>query len=251
MSRDDSSSKHCLVPPGSRDHEAVGLSLAATAPPTPHPERHASGVYVSPAGVSERPLAAERGQDQELLGAVRAGEADAGERLYDELIGSVDRAIVRVLGAGQPEHDDLVQATFEQLVTTLVEGRFRHECSLRSWASSIASHLALNAIRSRRRERAMFDPKLSIHHEGFSSAAPACTERDVEARRKLLRLRQELASMNEERAHALVLHHVLGHDLKEVARLLGISVTAAQSRVNRGKHELQRRMQRAEGGDDD
>ena len=173
---------------------------------------------------------------------------EVGERLYDLLIDTVDRAITRTLGPGQPEHDDLVQATFEQLVVSLAGGRFRHECSLGSFAGSIASHLALNAIRSRRRERAVFVRGREFDEDAVPASAR--TERDLDSRRKLDRLRHELAAMSPERAHALLLHHVLGHDLKEVAALLGISVAAAQSRVVRARHELQDRLNEAYGGDD-
>lgn len=253
MPGDDSSSKPCLDPTGSGDLRPVSPASVVTLHPRPGRAGPASGVYpaLAPAD-AEQGLEAERERERRLVEAVRRREPQAGERLYDELVGVVDRAIARTLGAGQPEHDDLVQATFEQLVVGLAQGRFRHECSLRSWASSIASHLALNAIRSRRRERALFDRKRSLHDEAFEAVGPRCTERDVEGRRKLARLRQELAAMSEERAHALVLHHVLGHDLKEVALLLGISLAAAQSRVIRGKNELQARLTREEedgGGD--
>jgi RNA polymerase sigma-70 factor, ECF subfamily len=186
--------------------------------------------------------AAERDDERELVLAVRRRAPRAGERLYDAVIGAVDRAIARTLGRGQPEHDDLVQATFEQLVVTLLDGTFRHECGLRSWAVSIASHLALNAIRTRSRERAIFDRGHEIDER--TGAAATSVERTVETRRTLAQVRLELAAMNQERAKALVLFHVLEYDLKQVAGALGVSVAAAQSRVVRGRRELLARMER-------
>ena len=183
--------------------------------------------------------------DRALLRAVRERHADAGERLYDALVTTVDRTIVRTLGYGQAEHDDLVQATFEQLISSLADGAFRHECSLKSWAGSIASHLALNVIRSRRRERAVFDKGRSVYDDRDMPGA-FLTERAVDSRRRIERVRTELGEMNEDRARALVLFHVLEYDLKQIAAVLGISVAAAQSRVARGRRELLERMQRIE-----
>ena len=48
--------------------------------------------------------------------------------------------------------------------------------------------------------------------------------------------------MNPQRAEALVLHDVLGHDLAEVSALLGVSIAAAQSRLVRGRSELKQRL---------
>jgi RNA polymerase sigma-70 factor, ECF subfamily len=188
----------------------------------------------------------EREAERALVRAVRRREPRAGERLYDQLIASIDRAIARTLGRAQPEHDDLVQATFEQVVITLTDGTFLHECSLKSWAVSIASHLALNAIRSRTRERAVFDTDLALDNRPGLSVSSS-VERTVETRRTLAQLRDELASMNESRAEALVLFHVFEYDLRQVAGTLGISVAAAQSRIVRGRRELLARMEKRPG----
>ena len=144
---DDSSSKLCLEDRGTGDQGAVNLAATADPPLLGAIAPRALGVFGGEAANAD-PLASER----ELVRALRAREARAGERLYDLLIDTVDRAVARTLGPHQPEHDDLVQAAFEQLVVTLADGKFRHECSLKSFAGSIASHLALNAIRSRRRD---------------------------------------------------------------------------------------------------
>jgi RNA polymerase sigma-70 factor, ECF subfamily len=55
-------------------------------------------------------------------------------------------------------------------------------------------------------------------------------------------VRAELARMNPARAQVLVLHEVNGMDLAEIAAVLGISVTAAQSRLSRGRRELMSRL---------
>jgi DNA-directed RNA polymerase specialized sigma24 family protein len=52
--------------------------------------------------------------------------------------------------------------------------------------------------------------------------------------------------MSPKKAMVLVLHDVLGHDLTEVSVMLGVSVSAAQSRLVRGRRELLRRLKGAE-----
>lgn len=217
----------------------VGLPLAARGTPV-LPAALLSLAMTPPLRRSET-VREERATDVALVRAIQRREPGSGVRLYDALIAAVDRTITRVLGRSAPEHDDLVQATFEQLVSTLMDGTFRHECSLKSWTVSIASHLSLNAVRARCRERAIFDRGSSAYDED-RVAAGACTERTVESRRALAQLRAELSAMNPERARAVILYHVFEYDLKQVASVLGISVAAAQSRVARGRRELLRRM---------
>jgi RNA polymerase sigma-70 factor, ECF subfamily len=220
-----------------RPGTSVGVGIAVpgmwerAAPPPPFASARSEG---------------ERDAERALVRAVRRREPRAGERLYDELIDAIDRAIARTLGRGQAEHDDLVQATFEQVVVTLTDGTFLHECSLKSWAVSIASHLALNAIRSRSRERAIFDKGGTIDNRP-SATATSCTERLVDTKRTLAQMRHELGAMNESRARALILFHIFEYDLKQVAGALGISVAAAQSRIVRGRRELLARMERRSG----
>jgi len=88
--------------------------------------------------------------DEALITAVARGDTRASEGLYDRLAGVVDHALFRVFGRREPDHDDLVQATFEQIVTTLARQRFGRACNLPSLACSIATNVGVDALRTRR-----------------------------------------------------------------------------------------------------
>lgn len=184
--------------------------------------------------------------DAEIIEAVVCGNGAVAGELYDRLVGTVDQTLYRVLGRRESDHEDLVQTAFEQIVKTLATRRFAGACSLRTWASSVATHVGLNALRSRRRERGVFDR--SEVDAPASTATVDNPERDAVLRRELDRVRAELAGMNETRAEALLLHDVLGHDLAEIAAITGVSIAAAQSRLVRGRHELMDRLGKPKGG---
>jgi RNA polymerase sigma-70 factor, ECF subfamily len=177
--------------------------------------------------------------DLELLSALAAQDPRAGVALYDRLIRIVEWTILRVVGQRGPDHEDLVQGAFEQIVASLYRRRYAHECSLTSWASAISCHIALNALRTRRRQRLLGTEHL---HGDLEPAARADLESQLAARQVLERIRTELARMNRTRAEVLVLHEVNGLELAEIAHVLGISVAAAQSRLTRGRRELIERL---------
>jgi RNA polymerase sigma-70 factor (ECF subfamily) len=177
--------------------------------------------------------------DDAILDGLLAGQEWAAEALYARLQPVVERTLRRVLRERTPELEDLVQSTFERIVRTLLEQRFARACSLPSWAAAIATHVGLDAIRARSRERKMFrEPSPSS--DGFEAVETTTLERKIEARRDLETVHRLLAKLNPEQARTLILHDVLGHELAEVAVLTGASVAAAQSRLVRGRKELLR-----------
>ncbi|MBK8999636.1 MAG: RNA polymerase sigma factor [Myxococcales bacterium] len=184
--------------------------------------------------------------DAEIIEAVVCGDGAVSGELYDRLVTTVDQTLYRVLGRRESDHEDLVQSAFEQIVKTLANRRFAGACSLRTWASSVATHVGLNALRSRRRERGVFDRSEVDAPE--STAGIDNPEREATLRRELDRVRAQLAEMSPARAEALLLHDVLGHDLAEIAALTGVSIAAAQSRLVRGRHELMDRMGTGKAG---
>jgi RNA polymerase sigma-70 factor (ECF subfamily) len=180
--------------------------------------------------------------DEAIIAAFGRRDRRAAEMVYDHLLGVVDATLYRVIGRRETDHDDLIQATFEQIIITLSRSSFAGGCSLRGWAASIACHVGLNAIRARQRARRVFagteDPDL-ILAERPSSANP---EAEAIARTELQRLRAHLADMDPDRAEAIVIHDVFGVSLAETAKLMSVSLSAAQSRLVRGRREIRARM---------
>lgn len=184
--------------------------------------------------------------DDELLAAVRRGEPKIGSLLYSRLIRVIEATVSRVLGPGEPDHDDCVQAAFEEVVRSIYSGRFQQRCRLTSWAASIACHIGLNAIRSRRTERGIFDRAEDVNHPGLPLPA-VHPERELEARDELRHLRVALASLSPGRAETVLLHDALGYGVSEIAALTGSSEAAVQSRLTRGRKDLAERLEALTG----
>jgi RNA polymerase sigma-70 factor (ECF subfamily) len=187
-------------------------------------------------------------EDARLLEYLEHGESGIGAEVYDRLLPVVDAALFRILGRREVDYPDLVQSVFEQIVATLSRKKFARRCSLVGWASVIACHVGLNALRARRRERKVLERSTAVDIDR-PPMSPSL-EGQVCARSDLAAVRACLSEMDEERGTALLLH-AMGHDLTEIAALTGISLAAAQSRLSRGRRELREHMARehTEGGD--
>lgn len=179
--------------------------------------------------------------DDALIDAAVRGDTRLAGRLHDRLLPVIERTIFRIFGALEPDHDDMVQTTFEQIVLTLVKKRFGRACSLSTWASTVAAHVAFKALRSRRRERRVFDRSVE-DQTSVPCESRVDVERDVDAKRQVERVRRHLAEIDPKKAMAVLLHDVLGHELSEIAAMTDSSVAAVQSRLVRGRGELQSRM---------
>ncbi|HSO40479.1 MAG TPA: RNA polymerase sigma factor [Labilithrix sp.] len=175
--------------------------------------------------------------DSQLLASVRAGDPDAATAVHDRLRPVVERAIRKLLGPRDRDHEDLAQHAMIEVVYTI--DKFRGDCPLDAWASTVAAHVVYNHIRKLTAERRVF--------EGFRSddEAPASTQslsQETSARSTLRRVFTHLDAMDPAKTWAYVLHDVCGFDLREVAQITESTVAAAQTRLVRGRRELHERM---------
>lgn len=175
-------------------------------------------------------------EDPDLADAVRRGDRRAAAQMYRRLVPAIDRAVIRVFGRRPPDHEDLVQSTLERVVVSIVSGKYTSRSSLRTWTVMIATRTALDALRRYYRQRSVFEPGVEL--DGLGSSGEAA----LSARAELRRVRVALSKMTRERATVLFLHDAEGYELAEIAAQLGISVSAAQSRLVRGRKQLIERL---------
>jgi RNA polymerase sigma-70 factor (ECF subfamily) len=181
-----------------------------------------------------------RPTDDDICTRLEAGEACAADLVYERVAHVVDVTLYRLLGVGDQEREDLAQQAMERVISTVASGRYLRDCSLISWATLITQHLAIDAIRARTRERKVFDRHLGTDAIELVADGQRTAEHFVETQRRAQRLRSALSAIPSSNAEAVVLHDVLGHNLCEIARLTGVSVAAAQSRLVRGRRKVMR-----------
>lgn len=161
------------------------------------------------------------------LEAARAGDRAALARLLRALLPRL-RNLVRYLVRGDAEVDDIAQEAMVAIVRGL--GSYRGEGSFQSWCDRIT---AREALRQRRHLRARRTESLEAQDEG-SLEGHASPETWLERRRAVALLDQ----LPEAQRDAVVLHHLGGFSLPELAEELSIPMETARSRLRLGMQKL-------------
>ena len=163
-----------------------------------------------------------------LLRGLREHEPWAAAVLVDRHLDHVRRVLVRVMGARDPEFDDLVQEVFRRALAGA------HQLSsggaLTSWLTSIAVFTGREAIRHRSRWR-----WLHFTADPPERAAPQASPEVSEAARTVYAVLDRLPV--DERI-AFALHAIDGMDLREVAAACGVSVPTIRRRLSRAEQRF-------------
>ena len=157
----------------------------------------------------------------------------------------VVRAVIAgVLGVGK-DHPDVEDCTHETLSRALEgQGRLREGEPLRPWVLGIARHVALDALRARRRTRAQQTESRGDEAaeqvsflERLADPGPGPEERAASAERAQ-RLSIALESLAKEPREALLLFHVDGLGYQEIARRMGVPLGTVATWISRGRRSI-------------
>jgi RNA polymerase sigma-70 factor (ECF subfamily) len=174
--------------------------------------------------------------DRELLASLRAREAGAVTALHARTRSVIAGTVNRLLGRTDPEAEDLAQLAFIELLDSL------ENCGelqlLNAWVRVISSRAVYRHIKRRRFERSMSGAISTQTMTGTIRGTP----HDFLFRDALRRVRRHLSRLDASRTFTFLLHDVYGYDMREVARMTGVSVAAARTRLTRGRREVRKRI---------
>ncbi len=172
--------------------------------------------------------------DDDLLGAVRRGDADALEALVTRYEPRVYRFGLAMCRDAEDAHD-VTQDTFMSMVRG-IQG-FRAESTVSTWLYAITRHACL---KKRRRTKSAPHGESSLEsltpreRDALRAATPS-PEDTVAAQERRALLRAAIRSLEPAQREVLVLRDVEGLSAAEAATVLGLSVAALKSRLHRAR----------------
>lgn len=173
-------------------------------------------------------------RDEELLRAVARGDAVAREELATRLVRRVRRTSNALL-ASAFDGDDAAQLSMIEILKSA--HTFQGRSSVEAWADRITVRTVLRFIRGERKRR---DTRLALAREP-SGNSPAASPPGEELARPIQSYLQEL---DPNRRTAVVLRHVLGHSIDEIAALTGVSRNTVKDRLVCARRDLRKLVRR-------
>lgn len=184
-------------------------------------------------------------EDEDLLAAYAAGDAQAARMLTQRLAPRVFSHAMRMLGGDRAEAEDVTQDALLRLWRA-APGWRRGEAKVSTWLYRVTANLCIDRIRRRR-----IGPDLDSVPEPMDEAPSAATGMQQAARAEALQ--QALDGLPDRQRQAVILRHIEGLSNPEIAEIMDIGARAVESLVARGKRALEAALQgrRAELGFED
>src|SRR5579871_6068501 len=176
-----------------------------------------------------------RNAPEDLAVRCRSGDLDALRLVYEQQHQGIYRLALRLMG-NQDDAADIRQDTFVIAFETM--GRFRGDCTLKTWLFAICAKLCRSRMGSPRRRREIeYEPAMIedlLQYEGESLDPRLASERAEMAR--LVRI--ALGSLPSSERELIILRECEGLEYEEIARIQGCSASTIGVKLFRARRRL-------------
>jgi len=180
-----------------------------------------------------------------LIQRCLAGDQDAWAQIVRQHWRKVFNIAYKFTGK-HDEAEDLTQDVFLKIFKSL--DTFDRRANFQTWLVSVSRNLCIDHYRSVRKERETIDREIDA-----SELSPASPDRGpfaaLEQRDRVVLLRQALSALPETLRTAVVLRDLQELSYQEIADRLELPEGTVKSRINRGRAELARQVQKLRGDD--
>jgi RNA polymerase sigma-70 factor, ECF subfamily len=168
--------------------------------------------------------------ERSVLVRAAAGDEAAVRVLYRAHVAKLHRHAARILGAHDPDVEDVVQQAF--LAALDGAAKFDGRSSVQTWLFGIVTRRALDAARARYRRQRFSRLAEAV---GFGPSASASPDRGYQAATEADRALAQLAPMQRV---VFVMHDVEGYTHEEIGTALGIQAGTSKAQLFRARAKL-------------
>jgi RNA polymerase sigma-70 factor (ECF subfamily) len=183
----------------------------------------------------EEAAATPHDEDLQLMTQVAASDPVASRTLAKRLVGRVHRVSKSILRS-PADADDAAQQSLIEILSSAKS--YRGDSSLERWSDRIVVRTSLRFARSRQKIGAREEDDTALESAPVEAPASDLTE---EAPRNV---KAYLEQIPEAQRDALVLRHVLGYSIPEIAEMTEVSPNTVKDRLLRGSREMRRLIRR-------
>lgn len=182
--------------------------------------------------------------ERELVAQAKSGCSSAFGELYERHRSRIYRSTLRILRNPQ-DAEDALQRSFQRAFTRLAQ--FREDSTFSTWITSIAINEALMLLRQRRILSSLGQTQITDVNETreLEVADEGPTPEQALAEDELRSLvRQAISRLRGSLQSVVLLREFQGLTNPEIARQLGLTVSAVKARVFHARHHLRKQLEK-------
>jgi len=165
--------------------------------------------------------------DRQLVGRIRAGDAEAEREMYDAHVDRVYGLAFRMTG-DEALARDFTQDAFVRAYAKL-DG-YRGEASLSTWLHTVTTSVVLNGLRKVKR---FHQRETDLEEARFEAGGRREAEPDLKDR-----LRQAIDALPDGYRTVFVMHDIEGYTHEEIGRALGVKSGTSKAQLSRARAKL-------------
>lgn len=180
--------------------------------------------------------------DEQLWAELKEGNENAFRRLF-ELYGDSMYNLALGISGNPADAENVVQESFTEVFRSVA--RFRGDAKLSTWVYRITLNKALEAERRKKRKKRAaklvslfgFERGEEVHGVHWEHPGIVAENKELAAL-----LAQALEKLPENQRAAFTLHKLEGMEYREIADILGVSLSSVESLMHRAKTNLQKQL---------
>ncbi len=176
--------------------------------------------------------------EQELIGLILDGDEGAKERLYRNLYKRMVPIAVKMLGAQDPEIEDVVQETF--IIAFQKLSGFERRSSLYTWIAHICIHRCYKRLDRRQRQILPLEEDFNRHIASLSMQRQKELDHEAAKSTMLDEVKQALPNLGGVCRTIIELRDFEGKSYADIGRLLSIPIGTVMSRLFKCRENLKR-----------
>lgn len=184
-------------------------------------------------------------EDQHLIKGVKAGEPG----VYKQLVELYQARVINTCYSflhNREDAEEVAQDVFVEVHRSISD--FREQAKLSTWIYRIAVTRSLDLIRKKKRKKrfARFIRIIGLDNPLERVPAPRRSEPDIalEEEERFQVLQEAMDSLPVNQRIALTLCNFESHSYKEIAEVMGTTLSAVESLIHRGKKNLRGKLYR-------
>jgi len=182
--------------------------------------------------------------DTNLVRETKEGDIAAFQRLFDKYNKRVYNLIYRMVG-NEPDAADLTQDVFVRVYNSL--HLLKSEEAFFSWVRVVSVNICRDHFRKigRTIKTSSLDEKVTLEDDEVERQVEDWSsnpERLLDKKELRNAVQTAITGLSEEHRSVVILHHIEGMNVKEIAKVLQLPSGTVKSRLARAREELKRKL---------